>query len=88
MPILPPKWSLCVLIRGFSFSAWLRGVLVALLVVARLAPAPEATLPDWLVAAICHAPSENMPGQPAYAEHHHCALCQLSQTAGRIKEPV
>ena len=59
-----------------------------MLVVAQLAPAPAAAMPEWLALAICHAPSDNAPDQPAQTRHDHCALCQLAQVAGLPPVPA
>ena len=71
------------MVRRILSLAWWRGVLAASLVLAALAPPPPLpVVPDWLAAAICHAPGgSDGPSDPhnGVHVHVHCALCQVAQ---------
>lgn len=73
--------------RNRTPLAWIWHGLCAMALVLGLSAPQAATpsVPDWIAAAICHAPPEDTPpDQPRDQTHAHthCALCQLSPLAG------
>lgn len=73
------------MVGSFLTSGWWRGLLAAMLLLAAIAPQPTVATPDWLAAAICHAPADSgSPDQPASEHHAHCALCQIGHAVALL----